>query len=392
MSLNSRTQELFEKLIHRQASKEELAELAFLLQQEGQIDQLSRRETSLWEQIKIDNVQYPVNWENLYAGILKNGNGKVRKMTAWRKIAVAASIAMVLGLSAYLLFIQVTRDKSSQLYSNTGSKEIDAPSKTKATITLVDGRKVSLDSVSSGILAQQGDVSLIKTADGAVSYQSPAGGEQSALQYNTITNPRGSKVVSLKLADGTMVWLNAESSLTYPVKFAKNERKVSITGEAYFEVAHNFDQPFTVNKGETNVQVLGTHFNVNAYDDEANIKVTLFQGAVKVTNGKRASLLKPGQEALIASDIRVVDHPDLEEVMAWKNGMLQFNGADISVIMRQVSRWYDVQVVYEGSKPTGHYKGKTSRNLSATQMLKVLEFSGIKFRIEDQKIVVTNNE
>ncbi|OSZ77214.1 hypothetical protein CAP36_12430 [Chitinophagaceae bacterium IBVUCB2] len=300
------------------------------------------------------------------------------------RVAVAASIVLMLGLGTYFAFFNKT--SQPEIVKTIISKDVEAPKVTKAMITLADGTTVALDSVTSGTLAMQGNVNIIKNENGEIVYS----GTDDAVGYNTLVNPKGSPVQSLTLADGTKVWMNAESTLKYFTSVGKVDRRVEITGECYFEVTHNTTKPFIVkdiNRG-TAIQVLGTHFNVNTYADELIMKVTLLEGSVKVMKGSSSGILKPGQQAQVNQDIKVIDAVNLVEVMAWRNGYFQFTNADIGTVMRQVERWYDVQVVYEGEKPTGHYAGEVSRNVSAAEMLKVIKASGVNFRIEGKKIVV----
>jgi ferric-dicitrate binding protein FerR (iron transport regulator) len=213
----------------------------------------------------------------------------------------------------------------------------------------------------------------------------------SVVQYNTLTVPRGSKIVELTLTDGTKVVMNAASAITFPTVFAGNERKVAITGEAYFEVAHDKSKPFIVSKGDAQVEVLGTHFNVNAYDDEEAINVTLLEGSVRVTtlSKKQNVILKPGQMARITSKLELLPDVNINEVMAWKEGKFRFGEfASIETVMRQLSRWYDVEVQYKG-KVSGHIGGTIERAANISQVLHILEMTGIvKFNIQGRKIIV----
>jgi trigger factor len=216
------------------------------------------------------------------------------------RITVAAAVLLVIISAAWLLMEMVPRPETQHQAALSG--DVKAPAVNKAMITLANGQRVYLDSVKNGQLALQGNIKLIKLTDGRIVYQTANGEVIKELQYNTLYNPRGSKVIDMALADGSRVWLNAGSSITYPVAFIGNERKVAVTGEAYFEVAHNASKPFVVTRGATIVQVLGTHFNVNAYEDEEDIKVTLLQGAVKVSNSNQSAVIKPGQQARLISD------------------------------------------------------------------------------------------
>ena len=344
-------------------------------------------------------------WDAVIEKMLRaaqDSKGEVYELSPQRKtrrllqrLAVAASIILTLGLSYWLYEKQGTQYDRSDKPVAIVSNDIKAPGNSRAMITLADGRKVYLDSVGKGTLATQGNVQLVKLADGQIAYhQKPESGNQE-MEYNTLFNPRGSKVVSITMADGTKVWLNAESSLRYPTAFVGKERKVEISGEAYFEVAPSVfaddgtKKTFIVQKGDMKITVLGTHFNVNAYDDEAVAKVTLLEGSVKINRGNAAGLLKPGQQARISSGIKIGDDVDLEEVMAWKNGKFQFGDAtDIVTIMKQVGRWYDVDIEYKGTI-TGHIGGTISRFENASQVLKMLEMTGsVSLKIDGKKVIV----
>jgi transmembrane sensor len=192
----------------------------------------------------------------------------------------------------------------------------------------------------------------------------------------------------MTLSDGTQVWLNAGSSVTYPVAFTGYERKVMITGEAYFEVAHNAAKPFIVSKGAMSVKVLGTHFNVNAYDDEAAIKVTLLEGSVEVSNAKVKQLLKPDQQAEVNSMIAINDNVNIDAVMAWKNGFFHFGNTGFGDVMKQVSRWYDVEVVYSGQVPERTFGGEIPREANLSQLIQILNESKINCRVEGKKLII----
>jgi transmembrane sensor len=308
----------------------------------------------------------------------------------------AASIILLLGAGGYFLFFNKTGQKT-EIVKTALPNDVKAPETNRAMITLGNGQKVYLDSAVNGTLAMQGNVKVIKLANGQIAYQAASGKNITEIKYNTLTNPRGSKVIDMTLADGSQVWLNAGSAITYPVAFIGNERKVAITGEVYFEVAPSLlekagsevKRPFIVSNGKMEITVLGTHFNVNAYDDEPDIKVTLLEGSVKVNNGSVSSLLKEGQQAQVANDVKVVNGADLEQVMAWKNGYFNFKSVDIRTIMKQVARWYNVEVSYEENVPAQHITGEISRNVNASLVLKMLEYAGVHFKIEGTKIVVT---
>jgi ferric-dicitrate binding protein FerR (iron transport regulator) len=315
--------------------------------------------------------------------------GKLRRMRPWRWVA-AASVILVMSYGLWVMSgkkSQVTGEETEVAKTN----DVPAPTGTKAMITLADGTTVYLDSVAGGMLAVQNDVQVMKTAEGKVVYSS-ASRVSGEIVYNTLFNPRGSKVVDMTLSDGSHVWLNAGSSVKYPVAFVGNERKIEITGEAYFEVTHDAKKPFIVSKGETSVTVLGTHFNVNAYDDEDAVKVTLLEGSVKVGASDKTVTIKPGEQAQVnggnAIGLVVNRGVDVDEVMAWKNGKFSFKGQDLELIMRAVARWYDVDIVYE-NKVDDKFYADIPRDTKASDVLKALELTGkVHFRIEGTKITV----
>ncbi len=254
-------------------------------------------------------------------------------------------------------------------------------------LTLGDGSQIMLDSAGNGTLLYQGNAQVIKAGNGQLTYNNT--GSPGKVSYNTLTTPRGGQY-RVTLPDGTRVWLNAASSLTYPTAFTDKQRVVELTGEGYFEVMANAAKPFHVKVNQTDIAVLGTSFNVMAYGEEKMQQTTLLEGAIQLKTGEAAVLLKPGQQGNIDQQgtLQVLDQVDLEEVTGWKNGVFQLNSADIPAVMRQISRWYNVEVVYEGKMPEGHISGKIAMDLTLAQVLKVLELSGLHYPLENKKIIV----
>jgi ferric-dicitrate binding protein FerR (iron transport regulator) len=324
---------------------------------------------------------------------LKDSLEKNTRVTPVRHISVlrkwgwaAASILLLLGIGSY--FLLTKKEKQPTIAVNTPT-DIAAPTGNRAMITLADGTKVFLDSVGKGQLAQQGSIKLIKLANGKIAYQPLGDGRDQSVAYNTLSNPRGSKVIDMQLSDGSHVWLNAGSAITYPVAFIGNDRSVELEGEGYFEVAKDAKRKFIVTANGVNTEVLGTHFNVNAFkDDGQHIKITLLEGSVKINNGNATGLLKPGQQALVANEVKIVSDVDLHLVMAWKNGYFQFDKASLQNVMQQVSRWYDVDVVYEGYNQPREFAGEIQRDLSLSEVLKILEKNKVHFRIEGKELRV----
>ena len=312
------------------------------------------------------------------------------KVVPWMKYAASAAAAVLIYFAIDLFTPSAKQSFNTPLATNENNapNDVKAPESVNAVLTLGDGSTLVLDSLVNGQIAHQGNTNINKLADGKLVYNGEAA---SVVQYNTLTVPRGSKIVELTLTDGTKVVMNAASAITFPTVFAGDERKVTITGEAYFEVAHDKSKPFIVSKGDAQIEVLGTHFNVNAYDDEEAINVTLLQGSVRVTklNKKQNLILKPGQMARITSKLELLPEVNINEVMAWKEGKFRFGEfASIETVMRQLSRWYDVEVEYKG-KVSGHIGGTIERAANISQVLHILEMTGIvKFNIQGRKIIV----
>jgi len=298
---------------------------------------------------------------------------------------VAAAVFLILSLAG-----------AWYIMSNQGSKEtmtdestlhaIDLPpGSDQGILTLTDGSQIVLGSVSTGMLARQGNTLIQKIEDGLVAYT----GEDASLEpgLNTLTVPSGGKY-SLVLPDGSRVWLNAESSITFPTAFSGRKRSVKISGEVYFDVAKDPARPFIVQVGNNRqIRVLGTQFNVNAYSDEEEITTTLLEGSVEILPGGNAGLavrLKPGEQAAFSEtgQISVRHGVNTDEIVAWKNGMFHFEKADIQSVMRQISRWYNVEVVYEGPLPNRSFSGKIDRQSNASEALDILRFTGLNFRID----------
>ncbi|UYQ94814.1 FecR domain-containing protein [Chitinophaga horti] len=253
----------------------------------------------------------------------------------------------------------------------------------QATLTLGDGRTVTLDS--NGVQQLSEGNTAIQQQGGLLQYTAKAGAGENV--YNTLATPRGGQF-SITLPDGSRVWLNAASSLTYPIAFG-NTRKVTVTGEAYFEIAADAQRPFTVAvAGKQDIQVLGTSFNVNAYTDEPAITTTLLQGAVRVTGAGQNVQLQPGEQVLQQQQL-TVKQVNTAQAIAWKNGLFNFEDADVKGVLRQLERWYDITVEYRGTMPEREFSGKLQRSLTLQQVLEGLSEMGVHFAIEGRKLIVT---
>lgn len=266
-----------------------------------------------------------------------------------------------------------------------------APGGNKAILTLADGSQVLLNDAENGKIAEESGISITKTKDGQLIYRvnnpvlAAATGTKPVVTFNTISTPRGGQYQVL-LPDGTQVWLNASSSIKFPTSFVADTRSVSVTGEAYFEVVKNKEKPFVVKVDEMSVEVLGTHFDVMAYKDEESINTTLLEGSVKVIKNNVSRILVPGQQARVKNDIEVVKATD--DVIAWKNGFTSFKDADIQTIMRGVSRWYNVEVNYEGEIPKRLFTGEISRKANLSELIKIIEMSNIRLKLVGNTITV----
>lgn len=301
----------------------------------------------------------------------------------YRRYAMAATVALLIAAAGTIALWRhkVISKKEIALHIPVG--EI-APAQKKALLTLADGSTIALDDAANGALSQQGGARVVKSSPGQLAYQ--ADGSVGEMVYNTLSVPRGGQY-QVTLPDGTKVWLNSASSLRYPTNFKGADRKVLLTGQAYFEIAPNATQPFHVQTNNMDVQVLGTRFDVMAYADEPTVNATLLDGKIKVQD----KILQPGQQAVwspAAGQLRI-NTADVNKIMAWKNGLFVFNNMDLPTILREVARWYDVEIVYNTAPGKELYGGGISRNLNLSAVLHVLEENGNNhFRINGKQVVV----
>lgn len=311
--------------------------------------------------------------------------------THWLQYAAAASILVLLSVTLFLL------NQGPAKHTFAAKASLILPGSNKAILTLANGKRITLDDAASGEIAQQAGFTITKTADGQIIYTTIPGKGQSANQtnsnaQNTISTPKGGQYQVI-LPDGTRVWLNAASSLSYPALFTGKERLVSLSGEAYFEVSKNKEMPFRVRSGAQTVEVLGTHFNINAYPDEASLRTTLLEGSVKVSSGTNTSLIAPGQQAMVSrsDDGNILTKRiNTEKEIAWKNGVFSFENDDVRSIMRQIARWYDLDVVYTGNLSDEKYKGEIPRNSNLAEVIQILELNNVHFDLEGKTIKVSS--
>jgi len=328
------------------------------------------------------------------------------KAQAWKKIRKGTGFKTTTGKPRWIVYaaaivllaaLTITLNKRQDIKhpQSLANHYKDLPPGTnKAVLTLADGSTIVLDSAKHGRIASQRNAVIKEDENGKVVYeatdevQNPAAPAET-IAMNMLATPRGGQY-QVVLPDGTRVWLNAASSLRYPTAFTGNERRVELTGEAYFEVSKDPSKPFNVKTSTQTVTVLGTHFNINSYTDEGATKTTLLEGSVRVTgNAGQSVKIKPGQQAInTLNSIEINGNANIDEAVAWKNGKFVFSNTDLQTIMRQLSRWYDVDVEYQGKTAQKHYMGRISRNVPVSQIFEILKTSGLNFTINGRKIIV----
>lgn len=330
-------------------------------------------------------------WNALLAGRVKpldknKPAGKIKRSY----LSIAASFLLLVSTGLFFLMYM----KPAQSAKAPEQASTVKPGGNRAYLTLSNGKRIVLNDTSKGTLAVNAGVKITKTAGGQIACEVVPGKAADPLKYNTLEAPRGGQY-QITLVDGTRVWLNAASTLKYPSQFAGKERKIELTGEAYFEVAKSKTKPFVVVSKDQVVQVLGTHFNINTYEDEASIKTTLVEGSVKVfrkTNNISGEfrILKAGQQSVLKAETFHVKEVDTEEVIAWKNGYFTFENDNLEMIMRKLERWYDVEVDYKGrTSDKVKVMGSISRNTELPELLKMLESTDkFKFKTEGRRITV----
>ncbi len=299
-----------------------------------------------------------------------------------RSMSIAAVLLLIIGAGLFYF-----NPKGKQSTSEVQGTSYGVNHNTsKAFLTLANGRQIVLTGAKNGMLASQGSVTINKKTSGQIVYRADDQ-KTGATEFNSMTTMRGGEY-RLTLADGTNVWLNAASSLRYPTIFSGKNREVELSGEAYFEVAHDAAHPFRVVTKKQTIEVLGTHFNINAYDNELVSKTTLLQGAVRVMVRGASRTLKPGQQAAVTLNKINLENVDVREAVAWKDGFFEFTDTDIQTIMRQISRWYDVDVVYDGKITGETFTGRVSKFLSVNQVLKLVQSPGVHITYEGRRIMV----
>ena len=398
------------KYITGVCSREELDELLAAVKKDPHSKDLAITLHEYWERSKDEMPVGNVDWDSRFrtmmdqTGTLSDEAAGPRAvpLPRWSFYLAAASILIILACAAWFGYSVSSRGNADRTARKTEGlfKNDVLPGGNKAVLTLANGSSIILDSAQNGTLGVQANTRVLKIANGFLAYESGhkgAGGRQPV--YNSIATPRGGQY-QVMLPDGTKVWLNASTILRFPTGFIGKERRVELTGEAYFEVTKNASMPFKVSilpaagtgeKETREVEVLGTSFNVMAYKEEGIMRTTLLDGSVKIKDEKTENVLEPGQQAqstLSAPGIKVVSDVDVDAVVAWKNGYFNFNKEDIRTVMRQLSRWYDVDVSFSGNVHDRLFWGGIQRNLPLSVVFRILEKSGVQFSIDGKKVVV----
>lgn len=300
----------------------------------------------------------------------------------WPRLAVAASVLFVFASGLFY----INKDNHQPLL--VVQKDI-VPGGNKAILTLANGKKVILNTAGKGNILNTENITISKDENGQVTYQvNGANPSSTELSYNTITTPKGGQW-SIILADGSHIWLNATSEITFPLVFRGDERTVILKGEAYFEVAKDKSHPFIVKSKQQEVEVLGTHFDINAYGDEPAVKTTLLEGSVQVKSNQQQLTIEPGEQVINAEDgFTKVKMTDMDEVIAWKKGLFYFDNTDVRTLMRQLARWYDIEVVIEGKLNGYKFAGDLRRDMPLASVLEILQQGGINLRMEGRKLIV----
>ncbi|MCJ8211333.1 FecR domain-containing protein [Mucilaginibacter sp. RS28] len=320
--------------------------------------------------------------------VLPAAQRKKRVLPMWFKYA--AAVLLFSSISVKLFLDHFRKPEKAQATNTIRLKNDALPGGNKAILTLANGKKIVLGKSAQGTIARQGASQVEKIKEGHLVYQASDSLDQSQAEtmYNTVSTPKGGQY-AITLADGTSVWLNSMSSITFPTAFKGNERKVITQGEVYFEVAKDKAKPFTVESNGQMVKVLGTHFNINAYNDEGAIRTTLLEGSIAVTGPSGTKVLVPGQQSEVTDRyINIVSGADVQAAVAWKNGNFNFNNTDLPTLMRQLARWYDINIIYTGKVSEHEFMGQIKRSVRLSSVLKILQASGVRCNIDGKNLYI----
>ncbi len=383
---------LYHQYINKRCTSGELKEFLGCVKDPEYHDLLSELASEHLESIRIPGDLPKTDWDFTYQNIITAAKisqeipllpSRGKQFRLWgMRIAAAAIIIAIAGAGYLYIYRQPSGQPLSALV-----KTNSVPNYNKAILVSSNGQTLELDNTHTGKLLQEDNTIASNSENSVLSYNLTAGkpdNNKGNPVYHTLTTPPGGQY-QLALEDGTRVWLNTSSTLTYPTRFSGSARIVELKGEAYFEVRHNPSQPFRVKTGDRFVEDLGTRFNINAYSDEPAQVTTLLEGAVKVSG----YLLQPGEKAAVDLSGHVtVSKGNTAQAIAWKNGMFDFTNADLSSVMREIARWYNLKITYENPVPKRYFTGMIERSLTLDQVLKGLAHEGVNYRLEDEHHLV----
>lgn len=388
----SRLQYLLDQYAANRCSKTELLELLKLIATENSTEELEIVLKNIWDDLNDLDELPEIDQEKMYASIIATKKPDTNKQSKiWWRIA-AAAIATILFGTVLFNFNNATFLKLFKSSAYMASHPI-VPGTNKAVLTLADGSKIDLNNSIGQTLGHFGNIKIIKNGNAQITYQVNADKTDAVAQttYNVLATPKGGQY-EIVLSDGSKVVLNANSSLRFPSVFSPDQRTVELNGEAYFEIAKNKRSPFKVMANGTEIKVLGTHFNVMAYHDEACVKTTLVEGSVQVSKNMLNKIIAPGQQARVNNTDHTINisESNVEEALAWKNGYFLFQDESIESVMRKIARWYDVEIIFKDDIQAEEFGGKISRYERIQDVLKPLELTGsVHFKIEGRRIIVT---
>ena len=396
---------LFYRYYDGTATEPEIKEMMGLIRKADGDAELSALIKEAWEGLKVDK---PVLSSDVHERIISNILHPERDSDMPHQEGTQAAFrsnifrlrywaAAVIVLGCFGVLWKWNEQEKGSVKPAAAQSDI-RPGGNRATLTLADGTVISLDSAAKGAVIRQGTAQISKAGEGELVYAQSADAQSADAQYadaqsagnglqmNMMSTPRGGQY-QITLPDGTKAWLNASSSIRFPVAFARNERRVEVQGEVYFQVRKDKQRPFRVNFGSNEIEVLGTSFNVMNYTDEQASQTTLEEGSLIVRSRNQESKLKPGEQASIVREgTLAVAQVDVEEALAWKDGLFHFEDAGIEEVMRQAARWYDIEVTYEGPVPRRQFTGTIERNLNISELMTMLQYAGVNYRIEGRKV------
>lgn len=368
--LNNQATEAEARLLHAWYEQADEAELALVI---------------TTQTMPVDRLEYEL-LHDLKNRISTDKKKKVFRIHWWQAAAV---FLLLVGAAITYRWLNNTSKPTNELVKTTPGNDI-APGKNGAILTLPGNKEIILDEMGNGKVVAESPVSIVKEGD-AITYVFAPAAASEKVEYHTVSTPRG-RQFKIKLPDGTEVMLDAASSVYFPTAFTGKERRVRVTGQAYFNVTRDITKPFIVDNGEMEVEVLGTEFNICSYTEDQKKTVTLLHGSVKVSNleSKKTNVLLPGQQAAMdkGNQMSVLTGVDLQEVMAWKDGVFQFNDTKLSAVMNALSRWYDVDVLFKNANADRLFNGRISRSLHLNQVLEILKFSDVNFELDDRKLIL----